>query len=314
MLYNTRNLLCAISVILFLYTQYGPYVESRCVLKTTRSTESTKDLFIGRCLHFQTFVNSAPFCSEPKNCSTLWELFLSGFAHQTPCNSSSDGFKPFLDAAYHDTPRDKLIFWSGVYDLVTRYTNNGKKRISVTNTLTGYLVDGLTFCGSNTSVDGNEADLTSCKRCPDSTYAAFWSIASINYAQSAKGSIEIMLNASRSPAFRSNSFFGSKELPNLNSNVTSARLILVHYVGYQPKETCSSPSVKNLTSILTSKNIQTVCVEQPRDVEMLQCADFPGSQPAACNNIFVSSGSARQGVSMVASVAVAIISVILWLV
>lgn len=307
----TRYSVCGLCMVLFLFTQYGTFADSSCDSMTEMPTESLKHVIIGRCVQYQTLVNPAPFCTKMKNCTHLWELFLSGFAYRSPCNTSNESSQPFIDAAYHDTPRDKLIFWSGVYDFVTRYSNGGRKRTSISDTLTGYMVDGLTFCGSTTSVDGNEANLTACIRCPQSAYSAFWSPASISYALYTKGSIEIMLNASRSPSLRSDSYFTTKELPNLNPpNVTGARVILVHYLGQQPKENCSSPSVKNLTRLLTSKNIPSECVEQPSDVRMLQCADF--SNPAACRDIFDTSGSTKQIVTT--NIVVVVVSVIVWFV
>ncbi|XP_060078627.1 ADP-ribosyl cyclase/cyclic ADP-ribose hydrolase-like [Ylistrum balloti] len=288
---NMKDLV--ISVILFLYIQHIHIVECTCVLSQQRSTESFREMFMGRCLHYQTVINSPEFCSQPKNCTLLWELFLQGFAYQPPCNTSSEGFRPFVRAAYHNTPRDKHIFWSGVYRMIDRYTYGGRKLTAIDDTLIGYLVDGFDFCGSTTSADGNEVNITSCPRCPHSASTAFWSIASINYALDAKGAIKIMLNSSRSPAIRQSSFFFTKELPNIHQpNVTSAHVLLVHSIGYQPKENCSSPSVKNLTTILTSRGISTVCEEQPRDVVLLQCADFPSSTD--CDNILISSGSDRQ--------------------
>ncbi|XP_021355082.1 ADP-ribosyl cyclase/cyclic ADP-ribose hydrolase-like [Mizuhopecten yessoensis] len=310
MQYNAKDFVCAISLIFFLYLQHGPYVECTCAL-SQRSTESFRDLMVGRCLHYQTVFNPEPFCSEPKNCTQLWELFLQGLAYQAPCNTSQDGFRPFLDAAHHTTPRDKHLFWSGVYEFVSRYTYDGQKLTAIDDTLAGYLADNLQFCGSTTSTDGNEANVTSCPRCSQSAYSAFWSIASIEYAREAKGAIKVMLNASRSPAFRESSYFTTKELPQLyHPNVTSAHVMLVHRLGQTPKENCLSPSVKNLTTILTSRGIHTTCEDQPRDVVLLQCADFPES--TACRDLsFTSSGSAKQRGLVVANVVLAFTSVIL---
>ncbi|XP_062503387.1 ADP-ribosyl cyclase/cyclic ADP-ribose hydrolase 1-like isoform X2 [Corticium candelabrum] len=112
------------------------------------------------------------------------------------------------------------------------------------NTLTGYLVDELTWCGSVTDPSG--FNWTECNPsnsntnvCAGYNNGAFWSGASQRFALAARGSIGLLLNGSKSgngKAYESTSFFGSVELPNLQpSQVTIVNIMLANDIGVTAK-------------------------------------------------------------------------------
>ncbi|KAK3602134.1 hypothetical protein CHS0354_003166 [Potamilus streckersoni] len=126
------------------------------------------------------------------------------------------------------------MFWGGVYDLVHRYSNRGQSKVTLEDTMPGYVIDNLTFCGDKMTSDGVAlANMT----CPSSNQTAnclstalyvFWKSASINFAKSVTGEIFVMLNASGNPIYRNNSYFREYEVPNLTKGkVTKATVYIV---------------------------------------------------------------------------------------
>ncbi|XP_025080003.1 ADP-ribosyl cyclase/cyclic ADP-ribose hydrolase-like [Pomacea canaliculata] len=257
-------------------------VTSAC--PSSGATADLRSMLIGRCLEFSTFVNPAAVCdvtpSRP-NCSAMADLFISAFAFQDVCNISVSRYDKFLEATSYPLPPDKSLFWGGVNAFVHQYSEAGARMVTLEDTLTGYMINLLSFCSAPDEPDGIAGPDTKCPglndsaTCPSSALISFWTAASLNFASRARGTISIMLNASR-VAFRQDSILSRYELPNIMANnVTEANILLVHAPGDEITETCQGPSIANLTRRLAAKNITATCRENPREILWLLCSDNP---------------------------------------
>ncbi|XP_052103480.1 ADP-ribosyl cyclase/cyclic ADP-ribose hydrolase-like [Mytilus californianus] len=190
------------------------------------------------------------------------------------------------------------MFWSGVYSLVMRYSNKGRRFFTIADTLTGYLLDNMIWCGNATESDGIEKDLETCpgfrtsSQCSQTAATVFWSAASQNFARLAEGNIHVMINASRTPAFRNDSYFTTQELPNINATkVKKVTILMVRYMRDPLLETCFSDSIIDLRARFQAKGISAACLDNPRDVDFLQCADDPGQ--SGCQQLLSTSTAAN---------------------
>ncbi|XP_063428915.1 ADP-ribosyl cyclase/cyclic ADP-ribose hydrolase-like isoform X2 [Mytilus trossulus] len=175
-----------------------------------------------------------------------------------------------------------------------RYSNKGQRYFTIADTLTGYLLDNMVWCGNATESDGIEKDLETCpgfhtsSQCSQTATTVFWSAASQNFARLAEGNIHVMINASRTPAFRPDSYFTTKELPNINATkVKKATILMVHYLRDPLLETCFSDSIIDLGSRFQANGIVAECVDNPRAVHLLMCADDP--EQSGCQHLLSTS-------------------------
>jgi len=122
------------------------------------------------------------------------------------------------------------------------------------DTLTGNLLNGLTWCGSNTTADGlNYKDCESSGDVCNAMYPA-WLQASANFAVRASGEATVLLNANRS---RNRSAYYSKS------------------------ERCGTQSLIELDMDAKMKNMRTTCVDQPKLVLRVFCLKFPKASQCA---------------------------------
>lgn len=271
-------------ILLIVFILIHPCVpSSRCnEPRAYRDTEEWKHLFIGKCLLYRNDYGPRVLCDSNINCNDLWPMVKTAVESQPKCNFSMDNYEEFLIASAHYVPENKFLFWSGVYSLVMRYSDKGRKFYTISDTLTGYLFDNVVWCGNTTEADGIEKYPGTCPgfeigpECPSSAQSVFWATASQHYARHAYGEVHVMINASRTPAFRNSSYFTQYELPNLNATkVPKATILMVHYITDPVLETCSSESIEKLKSSLNETGITPYCIDNPRDVQLLLCVDIP---------------------------------------
>ncbi|XP_035827186.1 ADP-ribosyl cyclase/cyclic ADP-ribose hydrolase-like [Aplysia californica] len=80
---------------------------------------------------------------------------------------------------YQHLPEDMSMFYDGVYDLVHRYSEKGSRFITLEDTLAGYMLNQLTWCGMKEHPGYNEGW---CPKCRDSATDGFWGAASKQFA------------------------------------------------------------------------------------------------------------------------------------
>lgn len=270
------------------------------VLQCSAQTEcgshlTVKDLEVvvqGRCLDFQRTVQTNLCANGIKNCNDLWTKFNTSFAEKPQCNITANFFDDFIAAADHDINGTQL-FWSGVWGFAQKYSDGGKRYTTLEDTMIGYLLNGLSFCGgeagSNSSLSCPSRDAD---KCPNTASGAFWTAASLNFAKKASGHVYVLLNATKDPVFKSSSYFWSNEVPTLRAGfVERLSAILINDSPSTKRDPCANDEMlQQLKSNLTTRNINFDCVENPRDLVNLYCVDNPTSE--VCGSSGLTTGSA----------------------
>ncbi|XP_072035004.1 ADP-ribosyl cyclase/cyclic ADP-ribose hydrolase-like [Amphiura filiformis] len=257
---------------------------STCTTFTGNGTTSgIKDIFLGRCAEVKSGLVNPQLNQQElrsKNCTHLWELFYNAFTNTYPCNVTSEAFDEFVEEASVSTPPNKTLLWDGweMYDTVRAYANEAKRRVPLSYLFTGYLINLLIFCGQEDS-PGFNYDV-----CPDweecgvgvGPMDGFWAAASRQFGRHANGDIKLLLNSNRPGGsfHTANSYLAEFELPNLDPNkVTRLDIYLVTFLGETPGDTCESGTIPELRRRLSNKGIHYECIEQPREILHLLCAD-----------------------------------------
>ena len=70
------------------------------------------------------------------------------------------------------------MFWSGVKELVHEYAADGQRYVTLEDTLIGYVVDGLVWCGQGSPPGMNYSRCPSWNDCPLEASESFWAAAS----------------------------------------------------------------------------------------------------------------------------------------
>ncbi|KAL3846678.1 hypothetical protein ACJMK2_017711 [Sinanodonta woodiana] len=267
-----------------------------CVRGNHASAE-LRSRFIGRCLEFQANTVFNVSCEEPKrNCIDIWEKFSRGFAFTDPCNVKNDAFRDYIMATHHYVPKDKAMFWGGVYNLAHRYSNKGQSRVTLEDTMPGYVADGLSFCGDNSTSDGIARENIICpstyltSNCSSTVSSVFWTSASINESRHLSCvTILCIVTPLYAILFR---YFRMYEVPNLTKGtVTKAMVYIVGESPISKGSLCNSESISELKTHLAEKDIAFACEENPREVVYILCGDNPGAD--VCSSIWVTSTSSR---------------------
>ncbi|XP_051891974.1 ADP-ribosyl cyclase/cyclic ADP-ribose hydrolase 1 [Pristis pectinata] len=236
------------------------------------STRNLKEIIMGRCFDYLETINPS---TRGKSCSEIWESFLKAFSGKDPCNIRKEDYGPFLKLADHDIPVNQSIFWSRTKELLFKFTDVTKKFMPLESTLTGYLLNGLDWCGTACRPGLNYESCPEWNECENNAQRSFWRAASENYAAKARGEVSVMLNGSTNVnAFRKTSIFGEIELANLDlEKVTSVHLWIIDSINGPDKESCGVGSVAELESILQEKNVNYTCKDNYGPVQMLQCVN-----------------------------------------
>lgn len=190
-------------------------------------------------------------------------------------------YDPFMQAARQQIPENKVMFWSGVKDLAHEYSADGQRYVTLEDTLIGYLVDGLVWCGQGSPPGMNYSRCPSWMDCPLETSESFWASASKTFASSAKGEVAVMLDGSRSdtPAYRRDSFFSKYELPFLDEKaVTRVLVFLTHPLNSPAYESCFNGSLALLEQDVSSRGFEFQCEDDPAAILHLLCADNPSDR------------------------------------
>lgn len=242
-----------------------------------------KDIVTGRCEDFQKDVHKEFFCQTGfKDCGDIWTKFESSFVSKPPCNVPADLFSNFIKTADHDIP-GKQLFWSKLKGFAQKYSNNWERYITLEDTLIGYLLDGLKFCGGQAGLNSSLSCPVHNRTCPFTAYEGFWTAASENFAKKAVGNIYVLLNATQDPIIEDTSFFWKYEFPNLEAgSVDSMTALLINDSPSKKIDPCSNDkTLQKLKSGLIAKNIRFECNENPRDLVLIYCAERPSAE--LCN-------------------------------
>ncbi|XP_070539295.1 ADP-ribosyl cyclase/cyclic ADP-ribose hydrolase-like [Ptychodera flava] len=258
--------------------EYG-FLSPEVISPEKGTTLHLKDIFLGRCWDYQCGFNRATCdTSNLKNCTRLWELFQAAFTYRDPCNVTHDMYEPFSQAAMQPVAVNKILFWSGTYYLAHTYASETRRFTTLEDTLPGYLLKMLVWCGQ---VDYPGINYDSCSGdCFERAQDAFWGTVSANFAKQARGVATVMLNGSRETgAFRNDSFFAKYEFPNLDrTKVTSINIVIIHSLDVPKVESCGEGSVLALQKLLQGRGFKYECVDDPDAIHYILCSENPESR------------------------------------
>ncbi|KAK3798080.1 hypothetical protein RRG08_034636 [Elysia crispata] len=244
------------------------------------TTGNIKQVFEGRCWDYDVTRYIPDLPRVTASCEELWKLFFKAFSYQPPCAVALENYQPYLRSATQIVPRDKVLFWSGVFSLAHEYGNYGRRYVTLEDTLIGYLANSITWCGQSIDPGYNVTRCPAWDDCPLEAAESFWAGASMTFAQGAKGEVLLMLDGSNpdKAAYRRNSFFGKFELPNLSKEVTKVSVIVSHALDKPKIDVCGAGSLDLLETDVTERGFSYVCHDDPLAVLHLLCADDPSSR------------------------------------
>ncbi|KAK2140725.1 hypothetical protein LSH36_1265g00012 [Paralvinella palmiformis] len=203
----------------------------------TATNRNLKEIFLGRCWEFQELVNPDPFVDRGKDCDALWGHFTSAFAYKEPCATTDADYEPFATAAVHALSEHENLFWESVYPFVTEFSSNGKRYTTIADTLLGYMVDQLQWCGQledpGINYDNCPTD-DDCEKVNGQTpNYSYWLKTSDYFSAETIGRSSVLLNGSHQLPFDSQSIFATRELVNLRPelNVSHLHIIILHDLG-----------------------------------------------------------------------------------
>jgi len=184
-------------------------------------------------------------------------------------------------------------------DLVHDLSNGGQRFWTLEDTLWGYLVNSLTFCGASLEAQQTGA-VFNYTFCPsygqNGSNVFFWNAASRFFGQHANGIVHMVARASMrngqpSEIYRTTalgninpaagifpSIFAVWELPNMDATKVTSFIIWVVPSPDIPKEVCGDPASSNnaLVNDLVAKGMSPdiiTCQNNPPAVEFARCAD-----------------------------------------
>ncbi|EDV29268.1 uncharacterized protein TRIADDRAFT_19184 [Trichoplax adhaerens] len=224
------------------------------------TTPRIDQIFIGRCSDYQ----ASHTMEHEVDCHELWMTFSSVFANLDPCKVQTAGYDKFIEKSSVPIPQDGSVFWSGTYDFTHSYVKTVGNLYTLEDVLPGYLVNSLTWCGQEKSPGINYETCSDPQGCNKNNTYDFWAKMSTWFAKSASGSVQVILNAGRDPAFASDSFFAKFELPNLpHDKVNKIEIIVVHGIDGKDNPKCGSGSIKELQSLIEQYNFAWTCADNP---------------------------------------------------
>jgi hypothetical protein len=239
------------------------------------------------------------------DCEGVYDNLTNAYAGKDPLSITSVDFQPFLKATFHQIPVNKSMFWTGSSsvsynpdpntipnrDIVHEYSYFGFRYWTLEDSMWGGLMNGLNFCGAgldwfeaNTSV----FNYSTCQPygSPGSSYY-FWTAASTQFAQQARGDVFMLGYAGTRRIYRNGtdpnypnetaSIFASVEIKNLNaSQITSFTALIIPSTAF-PTEVCGQGSVAqmqyDLTAIAGIPPENVFCIDNPDAVRHQICVD-----------------------------------------
>ncbi|KPP68623.1 hypothetical protein Z043_112684 [Scleropages formosus] len=121
-------------------------------------------------------VPSSPTCAafSKKLCEDAWAAFARAFVGRDPCEVPVEAYDPLIYTIEQKSRCGRTLFWSKTKVLAHQFTQEKKCMVTVEDTLLGFIMDGLTWCGRNGS---NGVFTTGCPgwtQCQLNPVRSFW--------------------------------------------------------------------------------------------------------------------------------------------
>ncbi|XP_029313127.1 ADP-ribosyl cyclase/cyclic ADP-ribose hydrolase 1-like [Cottoperca gobio] len=243
---RSRRRCCILSVVALLL--FVIIVAVVLGLTLRQNTDTLQQTFIARCKEFEGY-----------DCEKIWGAFEQAYVGRDPCNVSVEAYDPFIAVAHFKPACNRMMFWSKAKDVVHDFTEKRDCFVTLEDTLLGYLLDGLTWCGKEGSSETFTTDCPGWTDCQNNTVRSFWTRVSAAFADAACGNVTAMLNGTIAIPFHPASIFASIEVKRFDyPRVRSLDVILV--TQENPVSNCTHASLKDLQREL-DKGITYSCKE-----------------------------------------------------
>jgi len=209
------------------------------------------------------------------DCQALWNAFSSAAAVDNRVVNDTY-WAPFFQIANFSTAPSTILFWSGNMAFALAVSSNDIRFVTVEETSTGYVTNGLSWCGLPGTNPPQFDYVDPCVYSSNSTYyglQSYWTQASALFAQGASGNISILLqpqpvvsgNTSVYMAYRPTSIFYTIELPHMiPSQIESITVLLLRNETVAPGEACGTGSLVTLQSDIYKKfGFNYTCIDDP---------------------------------------------------
>ncbi|XP_078137284.1 ADP-ribosyl cyclase/cyclic ADP-ribose hydrolase 1-like [Sander vitreus] len=220
-----------------------------------------KPTFISRCKELEGY-----------DCEKLWGAFEQAYVGRDPRTVPTKAYDPFVAAADFKPACNRMMFWSKTNKVVHDFTKKNGCFLTLEDTVLGYMLNGLTWCGK----EGSTITFRSFA-CPgmeeNKAVDSFWNRVSAAFADAACGDVTVMLNGDIATPFDPKSTFASIEVKRFDSSrVRSLNVVLV--TGKSAGTNCINASLKDLQNELKS-GIKYNCKEVTKS-KIQECSSIPG--------------------------------------
>ncbi|XP_031439465.1 ADP-ribosyl cyclase/cyclic ADP-ribose hydrolase 1 isoform X2 [Clupea harengus] len=189
----------------------------------TTSSGSLKETIINRC---NTYLKDNGATSQ-NDCEKIWDSFTQAFVGKDTCDVPPDAYDSLIHSVSQEPACNRMLFWSKTKEIVHAFTEKRSCYVTLEDTLLGFLLDGLTWCGKNESQEIFTTECSSWSDCVNNPVRSFWIQASAAFAASACGDVSVMLNGAIDMPFNPTSTFASVEVKNFNSSIMNSLIVLL---------------------------------------------------------------------------------------
>uniref|UniRef100_A0A6I8NLJ3 ADP-ribosyl cyclase/cyclic ADP-ribose hydrolase n=1 Tax=Ornithorhynchus anatinus TaxID=9258 RepID=A0A6I8NLJ3_ORNAN len=228
-------------------------------------------IFRGRCEEYVSLFDPS---LRDKNCTAIWEAFKEVLKKDS-CSVLPSDYDHFINLSMHAIPKDKSLFWEKNHLLVTSYSDNARRSVSLCDVLYGRVGDFLSWCRNRNDSGLDYESCPTTEECENNHVESFWRRASQQYAQDSSGVIYVMLNGSDPDgAYPTKSVFAEFEIPYFRKEkVTRFEIWVMHEIGGPYLESCGKGTVKTLEDRLKGMGFKYSCINNHRPVKFLKCVD-----------------------------------------
>ncbi|XP_030622921.1 ADP-ribosyl cyclase/cyclic ADP-ribose hydrolase 1-like [Chanos chanos] len=135
------------------------------------------------------------------DCQKIWTAFEQAYVGRDTCDVPVENYDTLIDTVKQEIQCDKTLFWSKSKDLAHAFTKKRKCKMTLEDTLLGYMLDGLTWCSKPGSEETLNCGCPEWTKCGNNPVSSFWKRASANFAASTCGHASVLLNASAKPPY-----------------------------------------------------------------------------------------------------------------
>ncbi|KAM7390212.1 hypothetical protein PAMA_008408 [Pampus argenteus] len=261
-----RRSRCVVAAVLLLLV--AVIVAVSLALTLRQKTKQFHDTFLSRCEAFKGY-----------DCQKVWTTFEQAYVGRDPCEVPVENYNPLIAAVPFKPACNRVMLWSKTKDVVQDFAEKTACYMTLEETLLGFVLDGLTWCGKEGSTETITTGCPDWSTCENNPVRSFWLKVSAALADSACGDVTAMLNGSIAAPFSPTSIFGSIEVKRLKSpRVTSLNIVLVRQQNNVAN--CTNASFKDLQKEL-DQGIKYSCKDVPMS-QIEECGNSPEKPCGSC--------------------------------